>query len=52
MYQCTFNKNDLIIKYGDFGNSYYILDSGVVEVIVYNEGTDPKDPELNQKIAF
>lgn len=44
MYQKSFKRNDLIIKYGDFGYDYYILDSGVVEIIVYLEDTSPQDP--------
>lgn len=52
MYQKSFKRNDLIIKYGDFGYDYFILDAGVVEIIVYQEGSDPNDPMLNKKVAF
>lgn len=41
MFKKSFVRNDLIIKYGDLGHEYYVLDKGVVEVIVYKEGTDP-----------
>jgi cAMP-dependent protein kinase regulator len=52
MYKKTYVRNDLIIKYGDIGHEYYVLDKGVVEVIVYKEGTDPQDPDLKRKVAF
>ena len=44
MYLKTFQRNDMIIRYGDQGNEYFILDSGVIEVLVYQDGTDPSDP--------
>lgn len=52
MYQRKFEFNDMIIRYGDLGQEYFILDKGHVEVIVYKEGTDPKDPDLRKKIVF
>jgi CRP-like cAMP-binding protein len=52
MQKRTYNSNDNIITYGDFGNEYYILDQGAVEILVYKEGTDPKDPDLRNKVAF
>lgn len=42
----------MIIRYGDVGHEYFILDQGVVEIIVYKEGTPASDPDLNKKIAF
>ena len=50
MKQRSYNSNDNIITYGDFGNEYYILDQGVVEIIVYKEGVDSKDPDLSKKV--
>jgi hypothetical protein len=50
MKQRSYNFNDNIITYGDFGNEYYILDQGVVEIIVYKEGVDSKDPDLSKKV--
>lgn len=35
MYLKTYQRNDMIIRYGDAGNEYFILDSGVIEVLVY-----------------
>eukprot|EP00347_Sterkiella_histriomuscorum_P018959 403343503 len=52
MYLRKFERNDLIIRYGDLGHEYFILDKGHVEVIVYQEGTDPKDTDLRKKIVF
>lgn len=44
MYKKSYVRNDQIIRYGDVGHEYYILDKGVVEIIVYKNGTDPNDP--------
>ncbi len=52
MQQRNYRKNDIIINYGDVGHEYFILDQGVVEILVYKDGTDPKDPELGKKVAF
>lgn len=35
MFKKPFEKGDLIIKYGDLGSEYFILDKGRVEVLVY-----------------
>lgn len=48
----TFKKDELIIKYGDMGNEYFILASGDVQVIVYQKDTSPNDPALEDKIQF
>ncbi|CDW80229.1 camp-dependent protein kinase regulatory subunit [Stylonychia lemnae] len=50
MFLKQFKRNELIIKYGDLGHEYFILDQGQIEVIVYKEGTDPNDPEIRKKI--
>ena len=50
MKERSYNANNNIITYGDFGNEYYILDQGVVEIIVYKDGADPKDPDLGKKV--
>jgi len=42
----------MIIKYGDIGFEYFILDTGVVEIIVYEDGTDPTDPQLYKKVKY
>lgn len=42
----------MIIRYGDIGHEYFILDNGVVEVLVYEDGTDPNDPKLAKKVKF
>jgi CRP-like cAMP-binding protein len=47
-----FTKGELIIKYGDHGTLYYILSKGNVKVMVYNQGTDPNDPQISDKVAF
>jgi hypothetical protein len=48
----SFKKDDLIIRYGDQGMTYYILSKGNVKVTVYQDGTDPNDPDLKSKEKF
>ena len=52
MFSKSYVRNDIIVKYGDLGYEYYVLDKGIVEVIVYKEGTDPADPDLHKKVEF
>jgi len=52
MQERSYQENEVIITYGDLGQEYFILDQGTVEITVYTEGTDAKDPELSKKIAF
>ena len=47
-----FLKKELIIKYGDVGQEYFILSKGSVKVIVYQKGTDPNSPDLEKKKVF
>ena len=43
MFKKTYKRNEYILKYGDDGNQYFVIEKGVVEVIVYKENTDPND---------
>ena len=52
MKERSYKENELIITYGELGHEYFILDQGTVEIIVYKEGSDPKDKELSNKVAF
>lgn len=45
-----FKKDDIIIRYGDLGKEYYILAKTSVQVIVYEKGAKPDDPD--KKVAF
>ena len=47
-----FEKDDVIIKYGDIGMTYYILTEGQVKVTIYEPGTNPEDPEIHTKEKF
>lgn len=38
------SEGEPVIRYGDIGDKYYILKSGIVFVKVYEPGTDPNDP--------
>ncbi len=42
----TFKNDDVIIKYGDIGSTYYLLDKGCVKVLLYREGANPDDEDL------
>ena len=44
-----FLKKEKIISYGDLGKEYFVLAKGNVRVVVYQPGTDPKDPDLEKK---
>ena len=48
----SFKPGECIIKYGDPGQTYYILSKGSVQVTVYKSGTDPQDADLAGKVAF
>ncbi len=47
-----FKKGEIITKFGDIGDKYYILASGVVKVKVYEPGTSPFDPNLEKKLSI
>jgi CRP-like cAMP-binding protein len=47
-----FKKGEIITKFGDIGDKYYILASGVVKVKVYEPGTSPFDPNLEKKTEY
>ena len=44
-----FLKKEKVISYGDIGKEYFVLAKGNVRVVVYQPGTDPKDPDLEKK---
>ena len=48
----NFKKEEKIIKYGDQGNEYYILSNGKVKVIIYQNNSDPSDPDIENKIML
>lgn len=47
-----FRSGECIIKYGDIGDFYFILAQGKVNVKVYEPGTSPTDPDLEQKMTI
>lgn len=47
-----FEAGDSIIRYGDFGQLYYILAKGQVKVKIYENGADPTDPGLESKLKL
>lgn len=49
-FERKYKSGDVICKYGDKGEEYFLLSKGEVKVIVYNDGVRPKDPKLNEKI--
>jgi len=42
----------MIIKYGDIGTYYYLLAKGCVKVLLYRDGTDCNDKDLEYKIKL
>ena len=47
-----FKTGEVIIRYGDIGNEYYVLSYGTCKVTIYIKGTKPEDPQLETKIDF
>lgn len=47
-----YKANEKIIKYGDVGDEFFILERGEIEVLVYNQGAKPNDPNLASEIKF
>jgi cAMP-dependent protein kinase regulator len=52
MFQKKFKAGDPIIRYGDIGSEYYVLANGTVNVTVYQPGTNPFDPKIDEKVSF
>lgn len=56
MYLRKFSRGDLIIRQGDEGLEYFVMDKGTVEVVVYKPDTEIKDHQEilrnKSKIAF
>ena len=52
MFKKYFKTGEVIIRYGDMGHEYYVLNYGTCKVTVYNKGTKPNDPQLETKINF
>lgn len=48
----TYKAGERIITYGEMGDQYYVMKEGKVMVIVYEQGTDPGDKELANKVKF
>ena len=42
----------MIIKYGDIGTQYYLLAKGCVKVLLYRDGTDANDNDIDYKIKL
>ena len=43
---------EIIIRYGDLGQEYYVLFQGTCQVSVYKAGANPNDPNLEEMINF
>ena len=52
MYAKHFSQGENVIRFGDIGSEYFILSSGVVNVTVYQPGSNPFDPKLSEKITI
>jgi CRP-like cAMP-binding protein len=47
-----YTAGEVITRYGDFGDKYFMLAEGVVKVKVYQPGTSPFDPQLESKLTI
>lgn len=45
MFECHFQAGDVVIREGDEGDNFYIVESGVCQVFV-NSAKDPRNPEV------
>lgn len=52
MKMARFQKGEAIIKYGDDGSLYYLLTQGTVKCIIYNQDTNPSDPNIDEHIML
>lgn len=50
MFLKTYKKGEIIIRYGELGEEYYVLKEGSIDVFVYKDGTKANDPDLESKI--
>ena len=52
MYKKNISNSQIIVRYGDLGDEYFVLARGKIKVTVYLDGTNPNDEALESKISF
>ena len=52
MFKRQFKRGEVIIRYGDVGNEYFVLYWGTCKVTVYLPGTSPSAIDLETKVKF
>ena len=51
MQMSVYNSQEMILRYGDIGDKYFILAEGIVCVKVYEQGANPFSPDLENKLV-
>ena len=51
MQMSVYNSQEIILRYGDIGDKYFILAEGIVRVKVYEQGANPFSPDLENKLV-
>jgi len=51
MQMSVYNSQEMILRYGDIGDKYFILAEGIVRVKVYEQGANPFSPDLENKLV-
>lgn len=52
MQMSEYKEGEVITRYGDIGDKYYILAKGVVTVKVYAPGSNPFSPDLESNLTI
>ena len=52
MYKKNLSNGQVIVRYGDLGDEYFVLARGKIKVTVYLDDTEPNDQALDSKISF
>lgn len=47
-----YKRGDMLTRFGDIGDKYYILAKGIVKVKVYEPGSNPFDPRIEDKLII
>jgi hypothetical protein len=51
MQMSVYNSQEMILRYGDIGDKYFILAEGIVRVKVYEQCANPFSPDLENKLV-
>lgn len=48
----SYKESEVITRFGDIGDKYFILAEGTVKVKVYEPGANPFAPDLEDKLTI